>query len=102
MKQILLGCFDEVKKIIFQYGGHKLQKSGALTCGEHVIYFILFQSIFYIENRHFELNYVSKIAEYCHEHKITPDEFVSDEIYNNLELGKPPDLRQVLNWYENN
>ena len=65
MKQILLRCFDGVKQVIFQYGKHKLQRNGALTCAEHVIYFILFQNVFYLQKGYFELHYCRKLIEYC-------------------------------------
>ena len=100
MKQILLRCFHGIKKVIFQYGNGKLQGTGALTCSEHVIYYVLYQNIFYLKNKHFDLNYTSKITKYCLKHKITPDELVWKEIYINLELAKPPNLMKVLNWYE--
>ena len=66
-----------------------------MTCSEHVIYYVLYQNIFYIKNKHFDLNYTSKITKYCLEHKTTPDELVWKEIYVNLKLAKPPDLMNV-------
>ena len=100
MKQIVLRCFYGLKKVIFQYGDGKLQKVGALTCSEHIIYYALYQNLFYLKNKRFDLNYISKITKYCLKHKITPDEFVWKEIYINLELARPPNLMKVLNWYD--
>ena len=100
MEQIVLRCFYGVKKVIFQYGDGKLQGTGALTCSEHVIYYVLYQNIFYLRHKRFDLDYTSKITKYCLEHRITPDELVWEEIYINLELAKPPNLMKVLNWYE--
>ena len=100
MEQIVLRCFYGLKKVIFQYGDGKLQKVGALTCSEHIIYYALYQNLFYLKNKRFDLNYISKITKYCLKHKITPDEFVWKEIYINLELARPQNLLKVLNWYD--
>ena len=50
MEQIVLRCFYGVKRVIFQYGDGKLQGTGALTCSEHVIYYVLYQNIFYLRH----------------------------------------------------
>ena len=100
MEQIVSRCFYGLKKVIFQYGNGKLQKVGALTCSEHIIYYVLYQNLFYLKNKRFDLNYISNITKYCFKHRITPDEFVWKEIYINLELAKPPNLMKVLNWYD--
>ena len=100
MEKIVLRCFYGVKRVLFQYGDGKLQGTGALTCSEHVIYYVLYQNIFYLKHKRFDLNYTSKITKYCLERGITPDELVWKEIYVNLELAKPPNLMKVLNWYE--
>ena len=99
MKQILFNCFSRVNRICFVYGRHRLQNDDLLTCGEHVIYFILFQTLFYIENGYFSSDYISEIENYCAIHRLTPDQFVWNEIYVKLKLLSPPDLKQVVDWY---
>ena len=99
MKQLIMTCFIDTERLIFQYGENKLQKNSSLTCGEHAAYFILYQNIFCIENGFLDLDYVSNIEKYCMDHNLDTDEFVWLEIYNKLKLDYPPDLRQVLNWY---
>ena len=89
-----------MEKLIFQYGENKIQHKGALTCGEHVLYFILYQSVFYSKNRCFDFKYVSKLVNFCKKIGLNPDEFVWKEIYVKLKLANPPDLMQVLSWYE--
>ena len=95
MEKIVLRCFYGVKRVLFQYGDGKLQGTGALTCSEHVIYYVLYQNIFYLKLKRFDLNYTSKITKYCLERGITPDELVWKEIYVDLELAKPPNLMKV-------
>lgn len=101
MKKEIVRCFG-VKNVKFQYGNHYLQKTDSLTCAEHVIYFALFQSIFYLENGFFENEYANKLERYCHKRNISPDELIWKEIYVNLKLLDPPDLKKVLNWYQDN
>ena len=99
MKMKLVRCFG-VKNVQFQYASkHGLQKKGSLTCAEHNIYYALFQNMFYLENGFFEAEYVDKFERYCRKRKIDPDKFVWNEIYVNLKLTDPPDLKKVLSWY---
>ena len=101
MKQTIVDSFIGVEHLIFQYGKNKIQKNGALTCGEHVVYYVLYQNLFYLENGRFDLDYISKIVKYCNESRLNTDEFVWIEIYSKLKLAEPPDLMAVLMWYEN-
>ena len=82
LRQILLKCFYGLKNVKFRCCTKQtIQENDALTCAEHVIYFILFENIFYLKNGYFELNYCRKLFNYCRKQKITPDEFVWNEIY---------------------
>lgn len=101
MKKILLNTFSGVRRVIFQYGEDRIQKNGTLICGEHVLYFLMFQTIFFLERGYFDLNYVSRLVNFCNQNGLDTDEFVWNEIYVKLKLTKPPDLMQVLHWYEN-
>ena len=98
LKKIILKCFTGTKNVIFLYG--KIQGDDTLICGEHIIYFILFQNIYYMKNGYLDLNYISRLNRYCHKHNLTPDRFIWREIYIELNLAEPPDLMKVLKWFK--
>ena len=100
MRDVMFRCFVGMKNLKFLYGKNRIQDTGNLTCGEHVIYFLIFQTIFILNNDRPDLHYVSEIVQYAKKCNLTPDEFVWKEIYVELKLAKPPVLMNVLNWYE--
>jgi hypothetical protein len=101
MSRIFKNHFVEMENLIFQYGDDKLQNISALTCGEHVLYNILYQNIFFMENGQFDFDYVSSICKYCSSKNISPDQLVWKEIYSKIGLTDPPNLFKALTWYEN-
>ena len=100
MRDVVFRCFVGMKNLKFVYGENRIQDAGNLTCGEHVIYFLMFQNIFMLNNDRPDLRYVSEIVKYAKRFDLTPDEFVWREIYVELKPAKPPVLMNVLNWYE--
>lgn len=87
-------------KIIFIFPGrYELQKSDVITCGEHSVYFALYQTSYYIIHGVFDKHYVQnivKISEYRNE---SSDQFIWSQIYDKLKLGPKPDLNLVFDWY---
>ena len=100
MRDVVFRCFVGMKNLKFLYGKNRIQNTENLTCGEHVIYFLMFQSIFILDNDRPDLRYVSEIVKCAKKFDLTPDEFVWREIYVELKLAEPPVLMNVLNWYE--
>ena len=86
------------KEICFQYGKGYLQNFDSLTCWEHVVYWCLYQNLFYENHGYFDRHYVKKITMYCKKRSIKPDFFIWNEIYNKLRLASPPNLDEILHY----
>ena len=99
LERIICKSFIGIKNILFIYGMGRLQNPEFLSCGEHVIYFTLYEIWFYLNNGLLNEHYISKIVSYCKKNKILPDLFVWEEIYLHLQLARPPNLYKVLNWF---
>ena len=95
-REMILFSFD-IEEITF-LGGEGLQKTDSLTCGEHCVFFLLSEMTFYIQNKHFNAEYVEQLLKYCKKREIEPDAFVWQEIYKKLKLANVPDLHKILLW----
>ena len=99
LRKIIFRNFN-IKAIVFQYGKGRLQNFDSLTCGEHVIYWCMYQNLFYKNHGYFDTCYVHKVVMYCKRHCLTVDFFIWNAIYNNLRLALPPNLDTLLHYVD--
>ena len=78
-----------------------LQTINALTCGEHVINFLLYSCKMMKKLGQIKNNYASKLLQLVKKLKISSDIYVWNEIYNIMQLAPKPNLNKVCGWYEN-
>ena len=96
MQKIIHDNFG-IQKISFQYGEDgNLQSFDALTCGEHNIYYLIYQKLYFENNSCFDLNYITTLEKYCKNHYINVDDFVSQEVYRKMSLAEVPNLNEIL------
>ena len=100
LKKIISDKF-EIKRISLQYGRGRLQNIDAITCGEHLVYFLLYQKLFFKDFAVFDRKYVKTIINFCNKKNITPDYFIWTEVYCKMRLARPPNLEEVLYWEDN-
>ena len=76
-----------------------LQKSNSLSCGEHVINFLLYSCKSLKCFNQIEKNYASKLIKVSKKLNISCDMYVWNKIYNILHLAPKPNLAEVCEWY---
>ena len=90
-----------IKLTLFIYGKNNLQNKDFLTCGEHCLYFIYYEILYFLKYGYIDMLYVNSMIKHCKLHRISTDKFVWEEIYRKLKLAKPPCLIDVLLWKSN-
>ena len=98
MKQTISFVFG-VQNVKFLHAKNNyIQSSDSLTCGEHVVYFCLYQTLFDKVNKHFDEEYIKNLKQFCINSNISTDLFVWLEIYDKMKLAQVPDLHEIINW----
>ena len=99
-KELLGGCSP--RRLIYDFPHTPLQSSKSLTCGEHVIVYLLNNCYFLKHSLKTSIKkqkYAHSLLRFSKRHNITPDECVWREVYINLRLAKIPNMREVVEWY---
>ena len=100
LQRIIFKNFN-IKNVSFQVSGGNLQDVDSLTCGEHVIYWCIYQILFFQSFGFIDPRYVRRVAVYCKKHFLKVDSFIWDEIYIKFRLAPPPNLEQIMYYLEN-
>lgn len=88
-----------IQKIKFLYAKtNYIQNIDSLTCGEHCIYFVLYETTFYKDNKHFDEEYIKRLKRFCRKNYTSTDYFVWSEIYDRMKLARVPNLHELIHW----
>jgi hypothetical protein len=100
-RKMIFFSFDIVKVTFLGTSAKRVQNMDSLVCGEHAINFLIYEKIYYLQNKKYDMHYVERLIKYCKKIDLQPDVFVWILIYKKLRLASLPDLHEILLWKNN-